>query len=78
MRYGETCTASVGSMTLAMKAQSALSRAAIRSDVVKLSAAHARRGCTYGLEFSALQLNNVRMILNEARIPVKNIDCGEL
>lgn len=72
-----TCTASLNSMTLAMKAQSVLARAAIRSEVVKLSAAHARRGCAYGIEFSALQSGNVRTILSGAHINVKNYDCGE-
>lgn len=67
-----TCMASFASMTLAMKAQKSLSQAAIRSEVVKLDSSFAARGCTWGLEFSCAQTNNVRTILGNARIPVKN------
>lgn len=72
MKFG-TCTASFASMTLAMKAQKTLAGAAIRSEVVKLDSSYSARGCAYGLEFSCAQTNNVRTILGNARIPVKNI-----
>ncbi len=65
------CFAELGSVTYAMKAQKALSAAAIPSTVVKSESSSSRRGCTYGIRFSCLQENNVRMVLAAARIPVK-------
>lgn len=65
------CYAELGSVTYAMKAQKALSAAAIPSTVVKSESSSSRRGCTYGIRFSCLQENNVRMVLDAARIPVK-------
>ncbi|MBQ7322178.1 MAG: DUF3343 domain-containing protein [Clostridia bacterium] len=70
MRFG-TCTATFESMTLATKAQHALSHAAIRSEVVKLDSSRVGHGCAWGLEFSCAQEGNVRTILGNAHIPVK-------
>lgn len=70
MSFG-TCTASVGSQTLAMKAQKVLAQAAIRADVVKLDSSRSGHGCAWGVEVSCAQMNNVRTILTGARIPVK-------
>lgn len=70
MRFG-TCTATFESMTLATKAQHALSHAAIRSEVVKLDSSRAGHGCAWGLEFPCAQEGNVRTILGNAHIPVK-------
>ena len=67
------CTASIGSMTSAMKAQRLLFAAAIHSSVVKLSAASARRGCAYGISFPCAQQSNVRTILERAGVRVKSI-----
>ena len=72
MKFG-TCTATFETMTLATKAQHALSHAAIRSEVVKMDSAHSGHGCAWGVEFSCVQEKNVRTILGTARIPVKNI-----
>ncbi len=64
------CTAAIGSMTGAMKAQKALSAAAIRSSVVKL-ASSAHRGCSYGVSFPCAQQNNVRLILENAGVKIR-------
>ena len=67
----QTCIAAFDSMTQALGAQRALSRAAVRANVVKLDANQTTRGCAYGLEFSCAQLHNVKTILNAAAISVK-------
>ena len=64
------CSAAIGSMTQAMKAQKALANAAIPSTVIK-SDSSLRRGCVYGLSFSCEQEKNVRVVLGSARITVK-------
>ena len=71
---GRDCTVSLGSITQAQKAQSALAEAAIPSAVIKLSkseASSSRRGCVYGLRFSCAQQKNVSTVLDHARISVK-------
>ena len=68
--YERDCQAEIGSMTVAMKAQKALSTAAIPSAVVKIESS-SRRGCSYGIRFSCNQLGNVRTVLAAARIPVR-------
>ena len=65
------CFAELGSVTYAMKAQQALSAAAIPSAVIKQESSSSRRGCTYGIGFSCLQKNNVRFVLDAAKISVK-------
>ena len=62
------CTALIGSVTLAMKAQSALAAAAIPSSVIKKET---QRGCVYGISFSCAQNNNARSVLASERIRVK-------
>lgn len=69
--FSRDCFVELGSVTYAMKAQNALSAAAIPSTVMKSESSSSRRGCTYGLRFSCLQENNVRTVLAAARIPVK-------
>ena len=66
-----TCTAVIGSMTQAMKAQSALSEAAIRSSIVKVSSAKTTGGCAYGVDFSCTQSANVRTVLERGGIRVR-------
>ena len=58
----------VGSVTYATKAQRALSKAAIYSETIKLDSGGAGRGCTYGLEFSCSQWDNVRTVLASSGI----------
>ncbi len=66
-----TCTAVIGSMTLAMRAQSVLSEAAIRASIAKISSSDARGGCAYGVDFPCTQNANVRMILTKAGVRVR-------
>ena len=62
------CYASIGSVTLAMKAQSVLATAAIPTHVIKQESP---RGCIYGIGFSCSQSNNVRAVLTREKIRVK-------
>ena len=66
-----SCTAVTGSMTMALKAQRALSRNALRASTVKVSRATQDRGCVYGIRFSCDLLGNVKAILDGAGIDVK-------
>ena len=65
------CTAVIGSMTQAMKAQSILSEAAIRGTLTKISSSRTMGGCAYGVDFPCTQSGNVRMILDRAGIRVR-------
>ena len=68
---GKTCSASIGSTTLAMKAQKALSAEAIASSVIKINSSRTHRGCAYGVSFDCSQEANVKTILTRAGISVK-------
>lgn len=68
------CTASIGSMTQAMKAQSVLSAVAIPSEIIKTQSANSRRGCVYGLSFSCAQQGNVSSLLKNNRISVLDMN----
>ena len=70
---GISCTAVIGAMTKAMKAQRALSANAIRSSVVKVGKHSSAKGCIYGLELDCALSGNMRAILNEAGISVSEI-----
>ncbi len=65
------CSAAIGSVTQAMKAQKALAEAAIPSTVVKWEGSSRLRGCVYGVRFSCLQERNVKTVLASAHIAVK-------
>ncbi len=71
------CFADLGSVTYAMKAQRILSNAAIPSSVIKSDTSSRHRGCTYGIRFSCQQKNNVRTVLEAARISVKQWNEGD-
>ena len=66
-----TCTAVLGSMTLAMRAQALLAEAAIRSAVGKVSSAKGTGGCAYGVDFPCTQTSNVATVLQAAGIRVR-------
>ncbi len=70
-RTATVCTAVTGSMTMAMKAQRALSKEAIRANTVKVSGSASGKGCVYGVEFDCLLMGNVRATLSSAGIEVK-------
>ena len=62
------CTIVTGSITSAMKAQKALSTAAIPSSIIKLDSSITHRGCAYGLDVNCNQLSNVQSILTNLKI----------
>ncbi len=66
-----SCTAVIGSMTQAMKAQSALSEAAIRATVVKVSSTRTHNGCAYGVDFPCTRSGNVQTVLTQAGVKVR-------
>lgn len=71
-RYKYTsCTAVVGSMTWAMRAQSALAKSAVPSTVVKTEEARGLRGCVYGVSYACSHEANVKAILEAAKISVR-------
>lgn len=65
------CTAVIGSMTQAMKAQSLLADAAIRATVVKVSSGKTHNGCAYGVDFPCTQSGSVRTVLDQGGIRVR-------
>lgn len=70
------CSATVGSLTQAMKAQGALSSAAIPSEIIKTEKNSSRRGCVYSLGFSCAQEGNVKTVLSAANIRVSSWNKG--
>ena len=70
------CTAVIGSMTTAQKAQKALATAAIRANVVKLDSSVTKRGCAYGVEYDCIQEANVKAVLNAFGICISRIVRG--
>ncbi len=61
----------IGSVTQAMRAQKILSNAAIRADVVKTEGKRAHAGCIYAIAFAPSQENNVRTVLSNAGVRVR-------
>ncbi len=72
--YKYECSAEIGSVTEAMKAQKVLAAAAIPSEIIKKEGSSRRRGCVFGIGFSCAQKNNVRAVLSSARIYPKAFD----
>ena len=70
------CSAEIGSVTEAMKAQKVLAAAAIPSEIIKKEGTSRHRGCVFGIGFSCAQKNNVRSILGAARIYPKEWNTG--
>ncbi len=70
--YSGGCSAAIGSITQAMKAQKLLAAAAIPTTVIKNEDKGSNgKGCVYGLGFSCLQYKNVQTVLAQERIKVK-------
>ena len=76
IRYSYECYAEIGSVTEAMKAQKALAASAIPSEIIKKEGSSRRRGCVFGIGFSCVQQNNVRAVLNSARINPRSWNDG--
>lgn len=71
------CTASMSSLTYAIKAQRALAQKGIACEIVKLPPTMTRQGCAYGIEFPCADHRKVRAALAEETIPVKNYINGD-
>ena len=69
--YKGGCSAELQSMTAAQRAQKVLAAAAIPVNIIKTEVSPARRGCSYSIEFSCGQKNNVAAVLSSAGIAVK-------
>ena len=65
------CTASVGSLTHAMKGQRLLEGTGVTARIVKLDAAKTKKGCSYGLEFSCAELKRARATLGASHLPIR-------
>ena len=75
-RESYECSAELGSVTEAMKAERVLAAAAIPSEIIKIEGSR-RRGCVFGIGFSCSQQNNVRAVLSAARINPRNWNDGK-
>ena len=64
------CTAAIGPMTMAIKAQRALLDAGISAEVRALSPAQTKRGCAYGITFPCTAWKAVRALLSAAGVSV--------
>lgn len=69
-RYN-SCSAVIGSLTNAQRAQKALAQAAIPSSVAKSETAVSQRGCVWSIYFACNQGENVRSVLSAAGINVR-------
>ena len=65
------CAASVGSMTIALKAKRYLSARGIEVNVRKLSTSSSSRGCIFGIEYPCELSGNILSLLRDAGIEVK-------
>ena len=68
----KSCTAAIGSLTLAMKAHSMLTSSGLNGSIVKLDPSMTRRGCAYGIEYSCEDHKAVRSAFNTAKISVSS------
>ncbi len=66
------CTASTGSMTMAIKARRTLSESGISVSVKKLSAGESRRGCIYGIEYPCELSGNILAVLRAKGITAEH------
>jgi len=71
------CSAVLGTLTLAQKAQKALSSAAIPTSISKSDTSSLHRGCVWSVNFSCNQQENVRAVLASAGIKVKAWSNGD-
>ena len=66
----QICLGVIGSTTYATRAQRALTRAAIRAEVVKISSEQ-KSGCMYGIRISCEQRRIAEEVLMNERIPIR-------
>ena len=69
--YDNYCTATLTSLTYAMKAQRALTAAGLYAEVVKLDSEQAKKGCSYGVRYPCEYENKVRSVLRDGNIGVR-------
>ena len=70
-RRGE-CSAVMGTLTVAQKAQRVLGAAAIPTGLGKSESSSSHRGCVWSITFSCNQRQNVATVLANAGIHVKS------
>jgi len=68
----KNCSAEMGTLTNAQKAQRALSQAAIPSSVTKSETSRSHRGCVWSVNFSCNQTENVKTVFASAGINVRS------
>ena len=73
----KSCTAALGSLTLAIKANSVLASAGINAKIVKLTPSMTRRGCAYDIEYFCEEHKAVRSAFNTAKISVSSYIKGD-
>ena len=77
MSMQSKCAAILGSVTAATAAQRILARAAVYSEVVRISGSNDGKGCVYGVEFPCALTQNVRTVLSSARVRVRGYTSSE-
>ena len=65
------CVAVIGSMTRTMRAQSVLKAAGIRAQIINADFLQSKNGCAYALSYSCAQSPNVRKLLVDKGIRVR-------
>ena len=65
------CSAVLGTLTSAQKAQRVLSAAAIPTSISKSESSSLHRGCVWSISFSCNQKENVKSVLTSSGIKVK-------
>lgn len=68
---GQICTATLGSVTLAMKARRALNAQGLPCNVTKISDKGSARGCVYGIEYPCEISGNVQRVLSASSIQIQ-------
>lgn len=69
--YNNYCTATLASLTYAMKAQKALTVAGLYAEVIKLDSEQAKRGCAYGVRYPCEYESKVKTVLGDGNIGVR-------
>ena len=69
--YNTHCTATLASLTYAMKAQKALTVAGLYSEVIKLDSEQAKKGCAYGIKYPCEYESRVKETLESQNIGVR-------
>jgi len=68
----DRCTAEIGSVTDAMRAQSLLAREGIYCEVIQGDSSQHRRGCVYAISYDCRQERDLKNVLKSAGIRVRS------